>query len=206
MRSPPASTPVQDRRVRRSRAALMRAAVTLVAERGTAAVPISDLAEAADVSRQVVYQQFGDRDTLLLEAALDLARHELAPHLTDVAQAPAGRARALAVARHFADHRVFYRALMTGSCGYALNRALTDLLIPLNRQVAHLLLGERLDPRTSEDLATFLTGGAAAVVNTWVVEGADPLDPEELTDRLMRAMSFVAATVRRPAHDEEHDR
>ncbi|MFD0487807.1 helix-turn-helix domain-containing protein [Saccharopolyspora spinosporotrichia] len=54
--------PVRDRRVRRSRAALMRAAVELVTERGTAAVTLSDIAEAADVSRRVVYQHFGDRD------------------------------------------------------------------------------------------------------------------------------------------------
>jgi AcrR family transcriptional regulator len=66
-----------DRRARRSRRALMRAAVALVGERGSTNVPVSDLAEAADVSRQLVYQQFGDRDTLLLEAALDLATDEL---------------------------------------------------------------------------------------------------------------------------------
>lgn len=33
---------------------------------GTAAVPISDVAEAADVSWQVVHPHFGDRDTSLL--------------------------------------------------------------------------------------------------------------------------------------------
>jgi hypothetical protein len=37
---------------------------------------------AADVSRQLVYQQFGDRDTLLLEAALDLATTELVRRVT----------------------------------------------------------------------------------------------------------------------------
>ena len=71
--------PARDRRVRRSRAALMAAAITLVTERGTADVPVSDLAEAADVSRRLVYQQFRDRDTLLLEAALDLAGRGCSP-------------------------------------------------------------------------------------------------------------------------------
>jgi len=56
---------------------------SLVTERGTAAVSLSDIAEAADVSRRVVYQHFGDRDTLLLEAGLDLARRELLPYLAD---------------------------------------------------------------------------------------------------------------------------
>ncbi|MEV0150562.1 MULTISPECIES: helix-turn-helix domain-containing protein [unclassified Nonomuraea] len=197
---------VQDRRVRRTRSALMRAAVALVSERGTAAVAISDIAEAADVSRQVVYQQFGDRDTLLLEAALDLVRRELLPGVTEGPNAPAGhpgepagRSRALAAARHFARHRAFYRALLTGSYAFALNRALTGLLIPINRQAVQRLYGERLDPRTAEDLATFLTGGGAACVNTWVVDGEDPLDPDEFTDRLMRTMSALAAGMSPPA-------
>lgn len=185
-----AIAPVRDRRVRRSRSALMRAAVALVAERGTAAVAISDLAEAADVSRQVVYQQFGDRDTLLLEAALDLARRELMPHL-ETAPGLDGRGRALAVARHFAGHRVFYRAILTSSCAFALNKALSGLLIPVNRQSVRHRYGQRLDPRTTEDLATFVTGGAAAFVNSWVIEGDDPLAPEEFAERLMRVMSVL---------------
>ncbi|MFC5751915.1 TetR/AcrR family transcriptional regulator [Actinomadura rugatobispora] len=186
----PGSAPVKDRRVRRSRAALMRATIDLVTERGTAAVPISDLAEAADVSRQVVYQQFGDRDTLLLETALDLGRRELVPSVTGIADTT-GRGQVLALARHFAGHRAFYRVIFTGACGYGINKALGALLIPYNREALGQLYGERLDPRTIEDLAVFLVGGASVLVNAWVVEGEDPLDPEEFTDRLIRMVALV---------------
>jgi hypothetical protein len=95
---------------------------------------------------------------------------------------------------------------LTGSCAFALNKALTDLLIPLNRQVVHQVCGERLDRHTVEDLATFLTGGWAAFVNTWVVEGEDPLDPEGFTDRLMRMVSILTAAMPQPTtvtHDKE---
>jgi AcrR family transcriptional regulator len=176
----------------------MRAAVALVAERGTTAVPVSDIAEAADASRQLVYLQFGDRDALLLEAALDLARRELLPRLQEAADAPSGRSRALAVARHFAEHRSFYRAMLTGSCAFALNRALHGLLVPLNRRFVETVLGERLDPDTADALATFLTGGGAAIFNTWVIEGADPLDPEQFTDQLMRMLFVLTGAV--PGH------
>ncbi|MEV6877657.1 helix-turn-helix domain-containing protein [Amycolatopsis sp. NPDC051128] len=182
--------PAKDRRVRRSRAALMRAAVELVGARDSAAVPVSDIAEAADVSRQVLYQQFGDRDALVLEAALDLVRRELLDDLPDDE-----RASMLALARHFAAHRRFYRALLTGSSAFALNKALTGLFLPLNRQHIAQLLGRRLDARGVEDLAAFLTGGAAAVVNTWVIEGPEPLDPEEFTGRLMRIRTVVTAMI-----------
>jgi AcrR family transcriptional regulator len=186
----------QDRRVLRSRSALMRAAVALVSERATTAVSISDLAEAANVSRQLVYLQFGERDALLLEAALDLAGRELLSHLRDAPEAQAGRGRALATARHFADHRRFYRAMLTGSCAFAVNRALSGLLIPLNRQLAERMLGERHDPAAAGDLATFITGGAGAVFNAWVIDGEDPLDPEQFTDRLMRMLAVLTGAVR----------
>ncbi|RVX43722.1 TetR family transcriptional regulator [Nonomuraea polychroma] len=183
--------PAQDRRVRRTRGALMRAAIALVAERGTSAVPISDLATAADVSRQVVYQQFGDRDTLLLEAALDLARRELLLRIEDISPSWDKGGRALAAMRHFAEHRPFYRAMLTSSIGFALNKALSELLMPVNRQLVRRFYGDRLDPRTADDLAMFLTGGGAAFVNAWLVEGDDPLDPEEFTERLIRMMHVL---------------
>lgn len=187
----------------------MRAAVGLVGERGTAAVSISDIAEAADVSRQLVYQQFGDRDTLLLEAALDLARRELLPGIAETSAESTARDRTLFMTRHFADHRSFYRAILTSSCGFALNKALTGLLIPFNRQVVRQRCGERFDPQVVEDVAMFLTGGVGAFVNAWVVTGEDPLDPEEFTDRLLRMRSVIAAAIREPAtitHDREQHR
>lgn len=183
------AAPVTDRRVRRSRASLMRAAVTLVSARGTTAVTVSDLAAAADVSRQVLYTQFGDRDTLLLEAALDLARRELVP---GIAPDAGGRERVLAAARHFTEHRAFYRAMFTSPCAYALNEALSALVTPLNRQLADRMSGPRPDPGIAEDLTVFVTGGWAAVLTTWVIGGAEPLDPERLADRLMRVGAILA--------------
>src|SRR5688572_8440917 len=58
----------------RSRPALRAPAVKLVTERETTSITVSELADAADVSRRVVYQHYEDKDALLLDAALDLAR------------------------------------------------------------------------------------------------------------------------------------
>ncbi|MFI5800961.1 TetR/AcrR family transcriptional regulator [Streptomyces sp. NPDC051677] len=188
----------QDRRVRRSRAALMAAAIVLVEERGTSAVPLSDIAEAADVSRKVVYQHFGDRDTLLLEAGLDRARRELLPYLGDNAPGTP-REKALTVVRHFAEHRVFYRALLTGSCAFALDRGLIRLLLPVNLQGIQQFYGDRLTAQAAADLAAFVAGGGGAFLTTWVVEGDDPLDPEAFTDRLMSVMSVLMGALDRPS-------
>ena len=179
----------RDPRVRRTRAAVLRAAFDLVSERGTTAVTISEIAEAADVSRRVVYQHFGDLDSVLLEAGLDLARRELLPRLADLREPVDGRAETLVMTRHFADNQVFYRALLTGSCAFALDRGLISLMLPLNRQgVAHKY-GDRLSAQAIDDLATFITGGASAFVTTWVVDGAP--DPEAFTDRLLNVISLM---------------
>ncbi len=176
----------------------MGAAVALVAERGTTNISISDIAEAADVSRQLVYQQFGDRDTLLLEAALDLVRTELLPQLEQASHAFDKHARALVAAQHFARHRSFYRAVLTGPSGYGLNAALSSLLSPFNQEFVRRMPAVRQDPGVLEDLTAFVTGGWAALINTWVIEAPDPLDAEAFADRLMGLFSAIAGTTREP--------
>jgi AcrR family transcriptional regulator len=202
------SPPVKDRRVRRSRAALMRAAVALVAERGTAAVALSDIAEAADVSRQVVYQHFGDRETLLLEAALDLARAELLPRFAEidaeidagpVSGPGAGRAGALALTSHFAEHRAFYRAMLNSSAAFALTKALSGLMAGVNRGIIEEHFADALEPQQVADLTRFITGGGAAVVNEWVIEAPDPLDPEDLADRLAGMVGTIVSALSQTA-------
>ncbi len=193
---------VLDRRVRRSRAALFRAALELVGEQGTSNVAVSELAAAADVSRQLVYQQFGDRDTLLLEAALDLARRELTARITVdrelTARITVDRERRdprMAVTlEHFAQYRSFYRAMLTGPCAYRLTIALSELLSPFNRELVRGL-GD-LPADVVDDLTTFTTGGWAAVINDWIINGPEPLDVEPFAERLWKLLEAITPETR----------
>ena len=180
----------QDRRVQRSRSALMAAAVRLVSERGTTAIPVTDLAEAANVSRQLVYLQFGDRDALLTEAALDLLRREFLPEIDGNAELVPEVI--LAATRHFAQHRPFYRAMLTGSCVSAMTSALSGFFRSLNRPVVRRQFGD-LDDITTTDLTVFITSGTTGVINDWLIYGADPLDPEELAKRLLRVAALIGS-------------
>jgi AcrR family transcriptional regulator len=180
----------QDRRVRRSRAALMAAAVRLVSERGTTALPVGDLSDAADVSRQLVYLQFGDRDALLVAAAADLVERELIPEIEDGGAPP--RARMLAMARHFARHRLFYRAMLTGTCAFPMTRALNRLFGSLVTMTSLRAAFGDLDEATAQDLAALITGGTGTIVNDWLIDADDPLDPEEMADRLVRLSTVLA--------------
>lgn len=185
--SPTPKQHVGDRRVRRSRTALMRAAVDLVSQRETADLQVSEIADAADVSRKVLYQHFGDRDALLLAAALDLAERELLPQVTaDPQTAAAGTDRLTGVVRHFAQHRPFYRAMLNSPRSYELTDALNNMLGPLNQQLVDLMSGSGLEPQVVEDMTLFVTGGWAAVINRWLMEAADPLDDvEDFSQRLI---------------------
>jgi AcrR family transcriptional regulator len=166
----------------------MRAAVALVSDRGTTTVPVSDLAEAADVSRQFVYLQFADRDTLLLAAARDLAERELLPCITD------GTDPMLAVAQHFAQHRPFYRPMLTGACAFGLNKVLNGILGPYNEQIVLLMSKRTLAPEIVADLTGFVTGGYSALFNSWIIEGPDPLDPASFASRLMQLLPHIVGS------------
>ncbi|WP_280331335.1 TetR family transcriptional regulator [Nocardia wallacei] len=184
-------TAVGDRRVQRTRAALLAAAVRLVSERGTTSIAVTDLAEAAGVSRQVVYLQFGDRDSLLAAAAVELAERELYPLFPDLG-ADTLRARVLAAARHLAVHHRFYRALATGSCSFALRTAAIRSFDQLHRQTPVPIL-DALPPRDAAVAGTFVVGGVMAVIDDWLLADRErEPDPLVLTDRLLAlAVTFT---------------
>ncbi len=173
----------------------MAAAVRLVSENGTTALPVIEISDAADVSRQLVYIQFGDRDSLLVAAAADLVERELLADIRD--GTAAHRDRLVAMARHFAEKRSFYRAMLTGTCGFAMARALNRLFAALvTAEGLREVFGE-IDETTSQDLASLMTSGIGAIVNEWVIDAAEPLDPEGLADRLLRVSAVLARN--RPA-------
>ena len=183
----------QDRRVFRSRTALLTAAVRVVSERGTTALSVTELSEAADVSRQLIYLHFGDRDSLLVEAAFDLVRRELVPRAEECGDDQ--RRRALACAQHYAQYRSFYRAMLIGSCAYEMTRTLSRSFTWLTAQAVRTLFGE-LDEDTGADLVTLLAAGSAAMVNDWLIDGGESLDPEGLAERLLRLGSVLAGRQR----------
>ena|SRR5450759_714800 len=69
--SPRRSASSRDRRALRSREAILRAGIALVCERDTSELSVSEIATRAGVRRQVVYQEHGDRNQLLIDAAVE---------------------------------------------------------------------------------------------------------------------------------------
>ncbi|MCX4098375.1 TetR/AcrR family transcriptional regulator [Nocardia sp. alder85J] len=177
--------------MRRSRAALFAAAVRVVSERGTTAVPVTDVADAADMSRQALYLHFQDRESLFVAAAIDLIERELFPQLARGGDAE-GRELTLLAAQHLARYRAFYRALFSGPCAYPLKQAVIGLV-----RAARALDGRvwgGVDLNNPDAITTFLVGGVFAVFGQWLVDSDGPADPQQVTEQLLA----VAATLRMP--------
>jgi AcrR family transcriptional regulator len=195
-----------DRRVRRTRAALFAAARRLVTERRTTEVSVTELADAADVSRRVLYQHFGDRDALLVAAAVDLVAQELVPLMPDDLEESA---TAIAVVGHFAEHREFYRAMLTGSCAYQTSKTVNSLFRPFS-VVSVQQTFDNLDAQAADEVADFLTGATAMALTGWLVEEQESLDPTDFAVRLVRIYSALsgghAAKQSRPQAKSQRDK
>ncbi|MQY18966.1 hypothetical protein NRB20_20500 [Nocardia sp. RB20] len=177
-----------DKRVRRSRAALVDAAVRVVAERGTTSISVTDLTEAADVSRKLLYLHFGDRDALLVAAAVDLTERWAA---ADAAEDPA--ARLVKLAQHLAEHQRFYRAVLSGSCAFAASEAIKKVFSDLNRTTVTLLFDD-VDEDALDDVTVFFAAGVMAIVHSWITGAESPAEPYALAERLRRLSRIFTST------------
>ncbi|MDO4918169.1 TetR/AcrR family transcriptional regulator [Kocuria sp.] len=146
-----------DRRIERTRAAVVRAAVELVSHRGSQ-VGMTEIADAAGVSRKAVYENFGSRDQVLRSAtecllagapprvqALDRER----PNPWDAVLPP--------LAEHIERFRDYYRAVLSGP-GCFLTR---------DAVVGHAVSGLR-DVRDRQRLPA---DGAAGACDRFIVHG-----------------------------------
>ncbi|MBM7368556.1 TetR/AcrR family transcriptional regulator [Gordonia hydrophobica] len=183
-----------DRRVRRTRAALLSAAVAVVSERGSTDVPVGDLVDAADVSRRVFYQHFHDKDELLVAAAVDLLARSIADVL-DPQGVEAGTAPLTsmgAAAGHLAEHHRFYRALLTGSCAYSAHDAVCELFRSASAAAANAQFGAV--GSTETEVADYFTDATTTAAVRWLVEaGDDAPDPAAFIERLVRIQAAITA-------------
>lgn len=100
----------EDRRIRKTKAALYRALVGQVLEKGYEAVTVQDLLEAADVGRSTFYTHFSGKEDLLR-----LGFAQLRDELAAVVEGQGGGATmafSLPLLRHAQAHAPLYRAMM----------------------------------------------------------------------------------------------
>lgn len=154
-----------DRRVRRTRTALIEAIVDITGESGWSAVSVSAVAARADVGRTTFYEHFDDREHLL-RAAID-------QQVITFQVGSGSTIDAEALARH----------VLEGAPAMA-----HFVAIPLFRTAVADALVEALRPSTSEAAARFIAGGLLAIADQ-VASGSEQPSPAEVTQLISQALA-----------------
>ncbi len=165
-----------DRRVRRSRRALLDALVSLILEKGYANVTVQDIADRADVGRTTFYAHFTDKDALLLSGFESI--HESFVPLDPASGIDAMASMARQMFRHAGEERRLYRAVF----GYV--RA-DPLRARLEEELCAFLESTlaRTEPKADAErraMAARLAASAFLGLLGWWFESETALSPDEV--------------------------
>ncbi|SEE47566.1 DNA-binding transcriptional regulator, AcrR family [Streptomyces sp. 3213] len=206
---PAASTPAYRRlNVEERRSQLLDAALTLFAHRAPEEVSLDDVAEAAGVSRPLVYRYFPGGKQQLYEAALRSAAEELQQCFDEPREGPLLPRLARALDRYlgFVDqHDAGFSALLQG--GSVVETSRTTAIVDGVRRAAavhilsHLGVAEP-GPRLRMTVRMWITAVEAASL-IWLDEDKQP-PADELRDWLVEQFAAVlSVTARRDPQTAE---
>ena len=164
-------TQSSDRRVRRTRAALARALIKLVAERELARISISDVAELAEVSRSSFYDHYRDVHELAEDACTamidDLLEAVPKPSLDSGDLAQGATESLIAFFASLAEHAGRLRALL-GAQGSA--RVIDHIRARITEATSDQLVDD-LSPVPRDVTAAFTAGALIGVAVDWLQRG-----------------------------------
>ncbi|WP_149547612.1 TetR/AcrR family transcriptional regulator [Streptomyces marokkonensis] len=207
--TPQAPTPAYRRlSVEERRSQLLEAALSLFAHSTPEDVSLDDVAEAAGVSRPLVYRYFPGGKQQLYEAALMSAADELRHCFDEPHEGPLLPRLSRALDRYLAfvdQHDTGFSALLQG--GSVVETSRTTAIVDGVRRAAaeHILSHLHVDepgPRLRMTIRMWITAVEAASL-IWLDEGKQP-PLEELRDWLVEQfVAVLAVTARRDAQCDE---
>ena len=174
-----------DPRAERVRARLREAAFALAHERPVDELTVGDIVARAEVSRQVFYQHFTDRDDAVA-SAFTVAFAAATADITGDA-----RARILRLFGFAVEHRSMYRNVVPSAVTQRVVTAFRAELQPACEEIAKhgMPVVSPIASLTPESVSRFLVGGFMEVLRSWM---EDP-DSTDLTGRAGAALDTVNA-------------
>ncbi|WP_088283982.1 TetR/AcrR family transcriptional regulator [Kineosporia sp. A_224] len=181
-----------DRRVRRTRAAIQRALLTLMAEKGYEAVTATDIIERADIGRSTFYTHFSDKQHVLYDSLDDLG-----DFLRDQRPGHDGvLGFGLALFEHVDEQRDLVRVLLGRRGGHVVQDRVAHLLAELVREDLAPLAAAA--PDVPLDLVvTGVVGTYLALLRTWADSGTT-WTPAEMDDAARRLLAPGLAALLAP--------
>ena len=181
-----------DRRVARTRSRLRQALVTLIAEKGYAAITVEDICEAADIGRSTFYAHFADKQ--------DLTKRTIREHLRTMQSATIDRpaepeAYGFAFSRPMFEHAQAFHAVrraLIGDAGEAMHEEFRVWLTETVRR--EIVARDQTGTVPVEFTVRFVVGAFLAVLSWWLDEEAEHSvdEVEAIFQRL--ALGGVAAS------------
>jgi AcrR family transcriptional regulator len=176
---PPSSRAATDRRVQKTRAALLTSFNELMRSRGLEAISAADIAAHANVGRSTFYEHFDGKDDILAQSVAEV----LTP-LADCCVEPVFAEKLGALLEHFWQNRQMARPLMSG-------RRYLHLCKQLGDMIAERLSADGLFPRAL--VAQQLAHGQLALIQGWLT-GRHAATAEAVAKKL-HASSYAAAQI-----------
>ena len=183
-----------DPRAERVRARLREAAFALAHERPVDELTVGDIVARAEVSRQVFYQHFTDRDDAVASAftiAFAAATADIGGIDGTAVGGGDARERILRLFDFAAEHRSMYRNIVPSAVTQRVVTAFRAELQPACVQIAThgMPMVSPIASLTPESVTRFLVGGFMEVLRAWM---EDP-DSTDLTGRATAALDTVNA-------------
>ena len=157
-------------------------------ERPVDEITVGDLVARAEVSRQVFYRHFRDRD----DAVGVAFTHEFQAVASSAGVSGGdARTRILHLFAFAADHRAMYRNSVPSTVTQHVVTAFRDALLPACEQIAAqgMAVLAAIAPLPAEAVTRFLVGGFMEVLRSWM---EDP-DATDLNARVSAALDTVDA-------------
>jgi AcrR family transcriptional regulator len=179
-----------DPRAERVRTRLRQAAFALAHERPVDEMAVGDIVTRAEVSRQVFYQHFTDRDDAVA-TALTVAFAAATADTGCLDGTGDARARILRLFDFAAEHRSMYRNIVPSAVTQRVVTAFRTELQPACEQIARhaMPVVSPIASLTPESVTRFLVGGFMEVLRSWM---EDP-DSTDLGGRVSAALDTVNA-------------
>lgn len=176
--------PRLDRRIVRSRNAILSAFERLLLEKPLADITVSAIAREANVDRKTFYVHFGTVDGLLDAIAVDVVEN-----IVDSVEKTLSSMKGDTSERALSAAATFFRAINEALCNnLVLNRQLieniplddfmTRLRVPLEHEIAERgLLPEGLKDEMFDYYLAFLLSGIIGIYRTWALsDGSVPIE------------------------------
>lgn len=175
-----------DPRAERVRTRLRDAAFSLPHERRVDQITVGDLVARAEVSRQVFYRHFRDRDDAVAQAFSGVFAEVLAERVDADA-----RTRIVELFTFAAEHASMCRNVVPSTVNQHVLATYRDALFPPCTQIAAqgMAVLDNVAPLPEQAVARFLVGGFMEVLRSWM---EDP-DSSDLPARVSAALDTVDA-------------